>query len=210
MAVEEGMEELAIRSLFGSRSQGTSASASITSREPCLVAVVEDPLVPVEMVRRKPQVNDLALLVARLPLRLAPGRKMAVAKWMMSGRPIAANGAIGGGDEWNPQLSISQGSVVFEFRAPFGENGGRAIALALSAGLGANRGPGAPPRGAAVSAFNQRLNSWQQLPGNLPSVKFPTAADYMSRDGRVLVKIAAHADTVELADVGISGVVETF
>ena len=212
MAIKEGMEDLAIRSLFGARNAGPSGSATITSKEPCLVAVVEDPLVPVEMARRKPQVNDLSILVARLPLRLASGRKMAVAKWMVSGRPIAADGAISGGDPWDPLLSISQGSVVFEFRFPFGEKGGSARSLALSAVLGSNRGGGSSPapRGATVSAFSQRLNAWEQLPATLPSVRFPNAADYMSRDGRVLVKIAAHADTVELSDVGISGVVETF
>jgi hypothetical protein len=201
--IAEGMEDLAIRSLFGARSSGRGGPISITSREPCLVAVIDQPVVPVELGGRKPQTNDLNILVARLPVRLASGRRIKVPKWMVAGRPIAADGTIGGGDPWDPALTIYQGSVIFEFRVPLGEKGGTARSLTLTATAGALAG-------VSVSALNTRLNAWEQLPATLPSVSFPNAADYMSRDGRVLVKIAAHADNVELSEVGIAGVVDTF
>jgi hypothetical protein len=62
----------------------------------------------------------------------------------------------------------------------------------------------------SLSAFNFRRGEWQSLPTAPWPVSFPTPADYLTRDGRILVKIAAHADTIELSDVGISGQVDTF
>jgi hypothetical protein len=210
-AIPEAMEDLALRSLFGSRAQGPGRAATITSQEPCLVAAIEQPLVPAALARPRPQTNDLNLLIARLPIRLSPARRINLPKWMVTGRPIAASGSIGGGEPWNPQLTIYQGSVIFEFRVPFGEKGGAARALHLHLGSGSAGGPfpQAPP-GMSLSAFNFRRGEWQSLPAARWPLKFPSPAEYMTRDGRILVKIAAHADTIELSDVGISGQVDTF
>jgi hypothetical protein len=131
---------------------------------------------------------------------------------MVTGRPIAASGSIGGGQPWDPQLTIYQGSVIFEFRVPFGEKGGTARALTLRLGIGSVRGPaqqGAPP-GMSLSAFNFRRGEWQSLPIAPWPVNFPAPVEYMTKDGRILVKIAAHADSIPLSDIGISGQVDTF
>lgn len=211
-AIPEGMEDLAIRSLFGNRSYGPGGATAITIQEPCLVAAIDEPLVPVELARRRPQTNDLNILIARLPLRLAPARRINLPKWMVTGRPIAASGSIGGGQPWDPQLTIYQGSVIFEFRVPFGEKGGTARALTLRLGIGSARGPaqqGAPP-GMSLSAFNFRRGEWQSLPIAPWPVNFSAPAEYMTKDGRILVKIAAHADSIPLSDIGISGQVDTF
>ncbi len=205
--IKQGMEELAVRSLFGGRSYGYGGpGGTVTSNEPYLVAVIEDPLVPVELARSKPQVNDLNIFVARLPLRLAPGRRINVPKWMITGRPIAADGSIGGGQPWEPLLTISQGSVVFEFRVPFGDRGGTARALTLTAVFAPAPSPGAV---VVLSAFNHRTNNWDRLAATMPLINIPHAADYMSRDGRILVKIATPGDAISFSEVAIAGTVDT-
>jgi hypothetical protein len=212
MAIAEGMEDMAIRSLFGSRSYGPGRATAITSQEPCLVAAVDQPLVPVELARRRAQTNDLNILIARLPIRLAAARRINLPKWVVTGRPIAASGSIGGGQPWDPTLTIYQGSVIFEFRVPFGEKGGTARALTLRLGIGSAQGSaqqGTPP-GMSLSAFNFRRGEWQSLPTAPWPVSFPSPAEYMTKDGRILVKIAAHADSIPLSDIGISGQVVTF
>jgi len=212
VAIPEGMEDLAIRSLFGSRAYGPMRAASVAAQEPYLVAAVEAPLIPAELARRRPQTNDLNILVTRLPLKLAPGRTINLPKWMVAGRPIAASGSIGGGEPWDPALSIYQGSVVFEFGVPFGDKGGTARALSLRIGFGGGHAPagqGAPP-GLSLSALNHRTGQWQPLPAAFLPVPFPTPADFMTGDGRILVKVAAHADTIQLSDIGISGTVQAF
>ncbi|MFB3880310.1 MAG: hypothetical protein ACE149_03555 [Armatimonadota bacterium] len=207
--VKEGMQELAIRSLFGSFQRG--AAAGLTTGEPCFVAFVDDPMVPVELNRRGAKTNDLGIIVARLPVRLASGRRLGVPKWMVAGRPVASDGAMSGGEIWDPQITLHQGTVVFEFRVPVGERGGQARVLTLSAASGQG-GPGQPlaPRTVAVSAFNNRLNTWERVPGGPSTARLPNAPDCMTRDGRVLVKIEALADNVTLWDVGLAGQVETF
>lgn len=207
--VKEGMQDLAVRSIFGTFQRG--GATSLTTKEPCFIALLDDPVVPAELSRRGPQTHDLSVLIARLPLRLASGRRIGVPQWMVAGRPVASDGSITGGEVWDPQVTLHQGTVVFEFRLPVGEKGGVARALTLSAASGQG-GPGQPlaPGAVAVSAFNVRLNGWQELPSGPASVGFPNAADYMTRDGRVLVKIEALTDNVTLWDVGLAGQLDTF
>ncbi len=150
--------------------------------------------------------------------------------WLIRSRPIAADASIGRGSPWDPTLTISNGSAVFEFLIPFGEKGGEAVQLALSApytaqtgpggspGLGGRRGPGialtpAGPGGGAlplsVSAYNVRLGRWEALPAP-PTIPFPTPSAYMSREGRVLVKVDVPSDSVSFEDIALSAEVNAF
>ncbi|HUU53550.1 MAG TPA: hypothetical protein VMY87_01415 [Armatimonadota bacterium] len=228
--VAEGMTVIALRSIFGN-APGYLGRKAIGVRQPYLVGLVDEPLLPVKLDRRGADVNDVNVVIVDLPMRVTPGKRIAVPSWWIGSRTIASEGHVSGGFQGSPPLTISNGSAVFEFQIPFGENGGEAVGLSLTApytaqsatgayqGPGGRAGPGvgivAPGPGAgglplAGSAYNFTTNQWEALPATFPTVAFRHPGAYMSRDGRVLVRVDVPSDTVSFEQIELSAVVNSF
>ncbi len=223
--VKKGMEDLALRALFGSGSLPQS-SFQLTSQIPAFITLVNEPLVPVKLAKRRHQLNDLNIIIVNLPLRLASGQRMAVPAGLISYRLVASKG-LQNIDPWDPFVVIDQGEVVFEFTIPFGEKGGTALSLSLNApfdqsgqgggmpGRGRRGGRGVissqPALGAAAqsvdfSAYNFTLGQWQSLKG-LPT--FHTPAAFTSKDGRVLVRMDTGLNSITLRGLQLTAEVQT-
>jgi hypothetical protein len=205
----EGITDIAMRSLFGDTPYRARGGTWGRPGQPRVVATVEAPLVPVELRRRGVRVNDVNLLVADLPVRVTPGNRIPIPHWLVGRRIIATDGSVGRGDPLNPQLTIYEGSAVMEFRIPLSERGGEAAALTLSL-QGDLRGGTASPVAPEVSAYSFRHGEWRVVQRGLGTVQFPSPADYMSPDGRVLVKVDAPSDGVDLAEANLTGEVNAF
>jgi hypothetical protein len=230
--VEEGISAIALRALFGSSSHTPQAVTGY--RPPLLLASIDDSLVPVTLDVRGAQVHDLNFLVARLPVRLAPGRRIAVPAWLIADQVVAADAADAGGSPWDPGLTISGGGfAVTEFRVPLSERGGEALALTLNVsgstgsggaqtalgGRGMRRGSagstlGAPPGSGAqpllLSAFDFERREWAPLLPTFPTIVLPNPASSLSPDGRVLVKFEAQSAEVILQETRLTAEVQSF
>ncbi len=204
----EGIADIAMRSLFGNMPHRPYGGAQASWSHPRVVALVEAPLMPVDLQRRGIKVNDVNLLVADLPIRVSPGRRIPVPHWLVAGRVVATDGSVGRGDPWQPQfLTIYEGSAVVEFRIPLSEGGGKAAGLTLSMQAGPRSGMGG---GGTLSAYDFAAGEWRELSGVLGSVKFPKPVDFMSPDGRVLVKIEAPPDGLDIQEARLTAEVTAF
>lgn len=222
--VKQGMEDLALRALFGAGSL-PQTSFQLASRKPAFLALVNEPLVPVKLDRKHYQLNDLNLIMVNLPLRLASGKRMAVPAGLISYRLVASKG-LRNIDPWDPFVIIDQGEVVFEFIIPFGEKGGKTLSLSLDApfdqngqGVGNvpgrrfNRGmasnqttPGATSQMVDFSAYNFTLGEWQSLK---KKSAFPTPDAFTSKDGRVLIRMNTGSNSITLRGLQLTAEVET-
>jgi len=242
--VEQVIADLAVEALF-SEDRGrygyTPATAAAPSAHPYLVAIADDPLVPVELAGRRPTLHDTNIIIVRLPVRLAAGQHISVPPWLITSRLIVSDADFTAHDQWEPGFTLERGVAVFEFRVPLGERGGRATALSLvspfeahpapstpTSGLGratpgrrAGRGPvsalplpapggDAQPPGLTISAYNFARDLWQPLPTTVQPITFPDPASCMSRDGRVLLKIAIPSGDLYLETLDLSAEVTTF
>jgi hypothetical protein len=212
----EGIADIAMRSLFGEMPHRPMGRSWGNWEQPRIVALIDAPLMPVELQRGGAQINDVNLFVANLPLRVAPGRRVPIPHWLVAQRVIATDGSVGRGDPWQPQLTIYDGSAVAEFRIPLRDRGGEAAALTLSlqassrAPGGGYAGPGAAAGAATLSAYNFRRDEWEELRGALGSVSFPSPADYMGPHGHVLVKMEAGPNGMEVGEMRLTAEVDVF
>ncbi len=148
----QAVTDLAMRSLFGDGSQyrygPPSMSLSAVPRV-CVAALADGPLVPVELLGGKPRINDVGLVIVRLPLHLAEGSHIPVPSSLIARRLIGHDGNVVPVDQM-PDLGvrIESGSAVFEFQVPLGERGGAAESLVLCA-PGRLESPAAGPQGAS-------------------------------------------------------------
>ncbi len=202
----EGIADIALRSLFGGMPHRSFGGTWGNWSQPRVVALVEAPLMPVDLQRRGVKVNDVSLLVADLPIRVAPGPRIPIPHWLVAGRVVATDGSVGRGDPWQPQLTIYEGSAVVEFRIPLSEKGGKAAGLTLSMQAGPRSGGG----GGTLSAYDYTAGEWRELSGALGSMRFPKPVDYMSPDGRVLVKIEASPGGLDIGQAQLTAEVTAF
>jgi hypothetical protein len=230
--VEEGISQIGLRALFGPISSGPPAATG--HRPPLLLASVEEQLVPATLDVPGAQVHDVNFLLARLPVRLAAGQRVPVPAWLIAERIVAADSARRGGSAYDPGLTISSGGfAVVEFRVPVPESGGEALVLTLNVAGGAGSGggqialggrvgrrggavisplgagPGAGTQPLSLSAFDFDRDLWRPLPSTFPTIALPNPGAAMSRDGRVSVKLEAHAE-VMLENIELTADVRTF
>ena len=85
--------------------------------------------------------------------------------------------------------------------------GGSAAGLTLS--MQASPRPGGGGAG-TLSAYDHTAGEWRELSGALGSVRFPNPVDYMSPDGRVLVKIEASPDGLDIQEARLTAEVTAF
>ncbi len=201
----EGIADIAMRSLFGEMSHGAGRGFG-GWEQPRIVARIDAPLMPVELQRGRAQINDVNLLVANLPVRVAPGHRVPIPHWLVAQRVIAADGSIGRGNPWGPELTIYQGNALIEFRIPLSERRGEATALMLSLQASPHQGGGA----GGLFAYDVRRGEWQDLGGALGTVKFPDPIDYMTPDGRVLVRVEAGSNGMDISEMKLTAEVNVF
>jgi len=222
--------DLALSALFmpDVPSRGVGGTDARAVDEVYVVALSEEPLIPLDLSGKTPRTNDVGIIIARLPTKLAPGKRMRVPRYLVSTQLIASENGLGyvGPDEEG--IILREGASVFEFRVPSGPAGGRATDLALMAPLtlsgGSSPGP-AGPRGrrltpatpssgqTEISAYDFARDRWATigLPGASPRLPFPQPASaYMSRDGRVLVKLTVTSGEAQFGVLALEAEVETF
>lgn len=157
--------DLAMRALFGRPSSSPGGAPQDTSVY--FVGVAADPVVPVDLNRGRPEINDCNLVVVRLPLRLARKRTVSVPPKLIRSRLVAGDGVLPGRPDMGERgFVIQDGSAVMEFQVPLGEAGGTAQKLVLNTLLqigayagsasptpsGGGRGPRAGPTGRGETA----------------------------------------------------------
>ena len=241
--VEEVIADIAVEALFSEDRAaygGPAPPAASLSAHPYLVAIVDDPLVPVELAGRRATLNDTNIIIVRLPVRLVAGQHISVPPWLITSRLIVSDAGFTAHDRWEPGFTLEEGVAVFEFRVPLGERGGRATALSLvspfeahpasssptsglsrsTRGSGMRGGPVSGPSlpapgggqtpGLTISAHNFARDLWQPLPTTVQPITFPDPANCMSSDGRVLLKIAIPSGDLYLETLDLSAEVTTF
>ena len=202
-------EDIAISALFSEPSTGLTPSFDSlfdTRVAPYFVAISDSPLVPVTLARKKPSFNDRALIIVRLPVRLTSGKRVTVPAWLIPMRIISTSGSTSvTADEYQntASMTVGRGNAVLEFRVPLGKNGGAARKLTIRlvpASASSYRGGGGPPPPPSSStsgaqsttsfwAHNFTTDKWERLGDLTKSSHLPHPADFMSEDGRVLLKI---------------------
>ncbi len=203
---------------------------------PCLIASCDRPLVPVRIAQPSAITRDANLIVVRMPLRLVGGKTVVVAPGLIARRVVARREAgrrrVPSGPQ-SPTTTTGSGAVTYEFLVPTGSEGVKAAALTLRrfSSSGPPGAPGGPPGAAPppvmkggysvaagvptpaqwlkleFSAYNFALAQWDGLPAR-PTISLPHAWDYMSPDGRVLVRIAVPASQDVLPAVSLEAEVK--
>ena len=222
--------DLALSAVFGDYyGMSTGGGGTAAADEVYVLALAEEPLIPVELSERTPRTNDVGIIFARLPTKLAPGKRMRVPRYLVSTQLIASENGLGyvGPDEEG--IILREGTSVFEFRVPSGPAGGRATSLALRAPLSdpgsfvtqapgpgaapAPSGPAPTPRLTEVFAYDFPRDRWVAIGRAVATsqLAFPQPASaYMSADGRVLVKLTVTSGEARFDMLALEAEVETF
>jgi hypothetical protein len=185
-----------------------------------VTAVHTEPLVPVNLIDRAARIEDAAVIVTQLPVRLRPGNATYVPAWLVRSRIVDSTGSVRQYEEYDGRrVSISNGSVTWEFAMPVGSEGGTAQSLEMDMLLDASMGgmaPGPPGTGSshtlttspsiAVEALNPSTGQWVGLAGSGGS-RMTVPPECMAADGTVRVRVSTGGN-VTLMGVTMNGSVD--
>jgi len=220
--------DLALTALIPDTAPGGMGGTNATAVDAVyLLALAEEPLIPVELSGRTPRICDVGIILARLPTTLSPGKQISVPSYLVSTQLVSSENGLEYVDGGSEGVLLREGASVFEFRLPLGRAGGRATDLALlapppsqagySSGLGPRRvsppGPAATPGQVEISAYNFAQDRWVVLGavGAASRRPFPQpVAAYMSRDGGVQVKLTVASGEAQFDALALEADVKTF
>ena len=214
---DQTLGDRAIRRLFAQDSYYGSRTGRRDQR-PWVVAVTDEPLLPVELIDRAARVKDASVIVARLPVQLSAGKTVFVPAWLVEGRIVDSTGGVREYDDYDGHhVTITSGSATWEFAMPLGPKGGTVQTLEINMVAdypGMPQGP--PPGGTTVVAGspvvevrNARTGQWDAVALAGTHARVPNAAQYVTGDGTVQVRVSAPTSEARLRGVGLTGSVDT-
>ncbi len=217
------------RVIFGQSSYrpyyGGPPATTTPSRWPSLVAVCEEPLLPVKLRKGRPRIVDCNLLVARFPVLLKRGARMAVPQYLISRAIIESEGDVTTGDARSlgfggsgrsssqEAIKIADGSAVLQWRVPLHAAGGKASDINIRYQLKATDPGGSvmvptpqpvPADPSEACLYNVAQGQWVPvgptaltLSGAIEHRRIhpPAPWEFMSRDGQILLKLTAPEGT---------------
>jgi len=204
--------DAALANVFGPGDpSGMRTMSPVSSERPHVVAVCDEALVPVTLVDRPARIEDAALMILDLPVRLGTGSGVNVPEWMVEERLVSTEGTVQRhGGYAGTNVYIEQGSATFEFTVPLGPGGGRATDLKVmvisDASIYGGTGYVAPD----VLVRNIATGRWDKLTLTGSAAPVPDAAEHMTPDGRVLVKLEAKSGIAITQGVGVEATVDSF
>ena len=214
---ERTLADAALADLFapdaGPGGMGMGMPAPVLREHPHVIAVCDEPLVPVKLVDRPARTEDAAVMLIDLPVRLSTGSGLTVPDWMVESRIISTDGNVQTTESYpgyaESMLYIEQGSATFELTVPLGPGGGKVTGLkvlVISDVSMYGGGSGAP----AVFVRNLATGQWDKLTLTGSTAPVPNAGQCVTPDGRVQVKVEAKSGGTMIQSVGIEATVDSF